>query len=296
MTAERPLSALPPGQAVADPAPDRHVRNVVARSGTSFFMGMRVLPPDRRRAMYAIYAFCREVDDIADEPGQPDDKRAALAEWRAEIARLYAGRPARPTARALLQPVKQFALPQEEFLAVIAGMETDTAQAVRMQGVDDLMDYCRKVAVAVGRLSVCAFGVPARPGPQIADALGNAFQLTNILRDMKKDADMNRLYLPGDLLKAHGVAADAPPHSVLSDPGLAGVCGALVSMARAQYAEGDRLLAQTGQRKMRAAVIMKEVYRRTLDRLEARGWQRLDDPVGLSRAQKVMLALRYGLL
>ena len=136
--------------------------------------------------MYAIYAFCREVDDIADTPGANADKHRALAAWRDEIARLYAGRPKWPTTRALLRPVQRFDLPREEFLAVIDGMESDAAPTVRIRTLDDLLDYCRKVAGAVGALSVCAFGVPQHPGPRIAETLGNALQLTNILRDLKE--------------------------------------------------------------------------------------------------------------
>ena len=126
---------------------------------------MRVLPAAGRRAMHAIYAFCREVDDIADEPGEIADKKLALAAWREEIDRLYAGQPEWPTTRALLSSVQRFDLPREEFLAVIDGMEIDAAPVVRMRDLDDLLGYCRKVAGSVGVLSVHAFGVPRHPGP-----------------------------------------------------------------------------------------------------------------------------------
>ena len=162
------------------------MNRVVARSGTSFLWGMRVLPAERRRAMYAIYAFCREVDDIADEPGEVADKRRALAAWREEIDRLYAGRPEWLTTRALQAPVHRFELPREEFLAIIDGMEIDAAPTVRMRRLPDLLDYCRKVAGSVGILSVHTFGVPMHPGPRIAEVLGNALQLTNILRDSRR--------------------------------------------------------------------------------------------------------------
>ena len=172
--------------------PLAHVKRIVAQSGTSFLWGMRALPAERRHAMYAIYAFCREVDDVADEPGEMDDKMRALTAWRGEIARLYAGQPSWPTTRALLQPVQHFNLPQEEFLAVIDGMEADAAPTVRMQTLDELLNYCRKVAGAVGMLSIHAFGVPQHPGPRFAETLGTALQLTNILRDLKEDAALQR--------------------------------------------------------------------------------------------------------
>ena len=255
---------------------------------------MRVLPAERRRAMHAIYAFCREVDDIVDEPGEVADKRRALAAWREEIDRLYAGRPKLLTTRALLAPVRQFDLPRAEFLAVIDGMEIDAAPAVRMHGLDDLLDYCRKVAGSVGVLSVHVFGVPRDPGPRIAEVLGNALQLTNILRDLKEDAEMHRVYVPQEMLDRHGIAASSPS-ALFVHPGFAAVCADLAGLARGYYAEADRLLTELGWRKMRPAVLMMAVYRETLDRLEKRGWKRIGGPIRLSRARKMWLGLQYGI-
>ena len=272
-----------------------HVSRVVARSGTSFLWGMRVLPAERRRAMHAIYAFCREVDDIVDEPGEAVDKRRSLAAWREEIDRLYAGRPQWPTTRALLQPVRRFDLPREEFLAMIDGMEIDAAPAVRMRRLDDLLDYCRKVAGSVGVLSVHAFGVPRHPGPRIAEALGNALQLTNILRDLREDAALERLYVPREMLDRNGVRASSPD-AVFVHPGFAGACEELAALARGYYSEADRLLKEFGWRRMRPAVLMMAVYRETLDRLEERGWRRVGSPIRLTHARKMWIGLQYGLL
>ena len=276
------------------PDPWEHVNRVVEESNSSFLWGMRVLPRERRRAMYAIYAFCREVDDIADEPGEIAEKRRGLAGWRKEIGRLYDGRPTRPTTRALLRPVRLFDLPRDEFLAVIDGMETDAAPAVRMQSLDDLLAYCRRVAVAVGVLSVHAFGVPGEPGARIARALGTAFQLTNVLRDLKEDAALARLYVPLDSLAKHGVPHDSLDAALLH-PRFADVCEEMVDLARAHYTEADRLIGELGSRRMRPAVVMMAVYRETLDLLQARGWARLDDRVGLPRRRKIWIALRHGL-
>ena len=276
------------------PEPWAHVNRVVEQSSSSFFWGMRVLPGERRRAMYAIYAFCREVDDVADEPGEIADKRRALAGWREEIRRLYAGRPTRPTTRALLGPLQRFDLPRDEFLAVIDGMETDAAPAVRMQTLDDLLSYCRKVAGAVGMLSVHAFGVPQDPGPRIAEALGNTFQLTNVLRDLKEDAAFQRLYVPLDLLGKHDIDAKSLD-AVFLHPKFADVCAELVELAQGYYNEADRLIRELGSRRMRPAVVMMAVYRETLERLQARGWKRIDDPIRLTRARKIWLAVRHGL-
>ena len=224
--------ARPQETVTGDPVdPLTHVHRVVARSGTSFLWGMRVLPAERRHAMYAIYAFCREVDDVADEPGETAEKKLGLADWRDEIARLYAGEPQRLTTRALLQPVRRFDLPREEFLAVIDGVEIDAAPTVRMPTLDDLLNYCRKVAGAVGMLSIHAFGVPRDPGYEIAEALGNAVQLTNILRDVKEDAEIERLYVPLEMVEKHGVV-DGSLGSLFVQPGFAVACADLAELAR----------------------------------------------------------------
>lgn len=275
--------------------PWTHVHRVVARSGTSFLWGMRVLPAERRRAMYAIYAFCREVDDLADEPGDSGEKLRGLAAWREEITRLYAGEPRWLTTRALLQPVQRYDLPQREFLAVIDGVEIDAAPAVRMGSLEDLLGYCRKVAGAVGMLSIHAFGVPRDPGYQIAETLGNAVQFTNILRDVKEDAANQRLYVPLDLMRRHGVR-ERPLTEVWSQPGFAAACAELAAIARDHYTATERLLARLGRRQTRPIVLMMAVYRETLRLLEERGWTRMERPVRLGGPRKLWLALRHGLL
>ena len=295
MSISHPPGTAGNGSTGADVDPWAHVNRVVAHSGTSFLWGMRVLPAAGRRAMHAIYAFCREVDDIADEPGEVADKRRALAAWREEIDRLYAGRPEWPTTRALLKSVQRFDLPREEFHAVIDGMEVDAAATVRMRDLDDLLDYCRKVAGSVGILSVHAFGVPRHPGPRIAETLGNALQLTNILRDLREDAALQRLYVPQEMLHRHGVEATTLD-AVLAHPEFAGVCEELAGLARGYYREADRLLTELGWRRMRPAVLMMAVYRETLDRLEERGWRRIGGPIRLTRARKMWLGLQYGFL
>ena len=189
-----------------------HVREVTERSGTSFFWAMRLLEPARRDAMFAIYAFCREVDDIADEGGTAEAKRQGLAEWRREIDRLYAGAPTRPTTRALLRPVAAYGLLREDFLAVIDGMEMDALRDIRAPSLAELELYCARVAGAVGLLSVRAFGDRSETARKLALAEGKALQLTNILRDLAEDAGRGRLYLPRELLEKHGIAAsDLPP-------------------------------------------------------------------------------------
>ena len=272
-----------------------HVNGIIARSGTSFLWTMKVIAPERRRAMYAIYAFCREVDDIADNAGDVISRLDALDAWRAEIDCLYGGSPTMPTARALDQAVRRFELPREEFLAIIDGVETDVSPRVEMTATDDLLAYCRRVAGAVGVLMIHVFGITGPPGPVMAQTMGNAFQITNILRDLVDDAKAGRLYVPRDILARHGIGA-APPAEVLDHPAFAGVCAELAGMARRHYAEADRLLSEIGRRRIRPIVAMMKVYSEILDLLERRGWNRLDVPVKPPKVRLVWLALRYGLV
>lgn len=269
-----------------------HARRIVERSGSSFRLGMRVLPPDRRAAMYAIYAFCREVDDIADEPGDAAGKLARLAAWRDEIESLYVGRPRYPTAQALLDPVRAFKLPKTEFLAVIDGMEMDAREAIWGPSYADLFLYCRRVAGAVGMLSIHAFGETRPPAPDLAVSLGNALQLTNILRDVHEDALAGRLYLPRELLDKHGVTATSAAE-LLADPAVARVCADLAEVAREAFTVSAYQMQRLDRRRIRPAILMMAVYRQTFEMLRQRGWNRLDQPVRLSRWAKIRLVLRH---
>jgi phytoene synthase len=275
--------------------PCAFARSVVQRSGTSFFWGMRLLPEAKRTAMYAIYAFCREVDDIADDPAPVALKQRRLAEWREEIARVYDGAPKLPIGRALAAPVAAFGLRREDFLAVIAGMETDAAERLRLATVAELDQYCDRVACAVGRLSVRVFGVQEPDAAALADAQGRALQLTNILRDLHDDAGRDRLYLPTDMLRTHGIQA-REPDEVLRDDRLPALCDLLAVRADAYFAQTRRILSRCDRRQVRPARIMMEVYERILRRLIARGWRRASEPVGLSSGAKLWIAVRHGML
>jgi phytoene synthase len=285
-------STLSPAAATAA---NHHVHEVVRRSGTSFLWGMRVLPKARREAMFAIYAFCREVDDIADGPDTPDEKLARLEEWRAEIALLYEGRPTRPTTRALAGPVADYDLPRDEFLAIIDGMEMDAREAMVAPGLEDFELYCRRVAGAVGMLSIHAFGAREAQAREIAVTLGEALQITNILRDLAEDGARGRLYLPRELLAAHGIGSH-DPQAVLEHPGLAPASAELAARARARFRRTRELMASCDRRPLKPCVLMMQVYERVLARLEARGWNRPREPVRVSKAEKLWIALRYGLL
>jgi squalene synthase HpnD len=275
---------------------EAHVRDVVVGSGTSFYWGMRMLPLAKRKAMYAIYAFCREVDDIADGDAPVAAKLCELGDWRREVDVLYAGgRPERATALALIEPVARFDLPAVEFHAMIDGMEMDAGGAMQAPPLAELIRYCRCVAGAVGLLSIRVFGDHSEEVRCGALALGEALQLTNILRDLCEDAARGRLYLPKELLEQHRVRAGEPIET-LRDPGLGAVCDAVAARAAARFADAERHFDHGDRHALRPALIMMHVYRRTLDRLIARGWHRLEAPVRLTRPERLWLALRYGLL
>ncbi|NIA69836.1 presqualene diphosphate synthase HpnD [Pelagibius litoralis] len=270
------------------------VRAIATGSGSSFLWGMRLLPKPRRDAMYAIYAFCRAVDDIADDEGAAADKLSRLAVWREEIERLYGGTPQTPITLALQQPVRDYGLPKEEFLAVIDGMEMDAREDICAPDMATFRLYCRRVAGAVGVLSVHAFGATEPEARDLALAEGDALQFTNILRDIAEDAGRGRLYLPREILLRHGIDS-RDPTTVAADPRLPAVCFDLAAMAQERFTESRRLMAACRRGPMRPARIMLAVYQRLLTRLQQQGWNDISLRVRLPKAEKLWLALRNGL-
>ena len=286
------MSALP---ADTDAGARAEIRAQVRAAGTSFYWAMRLLPQERREAMFAIYAYCRVIDDIADSDDPPAKKRAELAEWRAEVDRIFTGTPCLPLARVLARTAARYELHRADFLQLIDGMEMDAGEAIRAPSLAELDLYCDRVASAVGRLSVRIFGDDGADADRVAYALGRALQLTNILRDLVEDAARGRLYLPRELLARHGIKSTEPA-IVLADPRVIGVCADIADMAEARFAEAQRAMALCKPGTMRPAAVMAGVYRATLDRLRKRGWTRLDQPAPVPKLTKIWLALRYGLL
>lgn len=274
----------------------REATQSVKKSGTSFAAGMAILPRPRREAMHAIYAFCRAVDDIADDPAMSvAEKRARLADWRCEIDRLYEGAPTFPAAVALEEPVRAYDLPKAEFLMMIDGMEMDAEGPIVAPSFERLFGYTRRVAGSVGLLSMPAFGAPkGEASDRFALALGDALQLTNILRDVAEDASIGRVYLPAELLDKHGAPMDAA--GVAARPGaLAPVARELAGVAMRKFAEARAALRDLDWRTVRPALLMMGAYEAYLRKMTARGWDRVGDPVSLSKAEKLFIAVRYGL-
>src|ERR1700704_3128904 len=252
---------------------------------------MRILPRAQREAMFEIYSFCRQVDDIADSSGPRGERRDELDRWRADIDALYAGR-AIPRTQGLVAPVKDFALKREDFHAIIEGMEMDVVADIRAPDDATLDRYCDRVASAVGRLSVRVFGMEDRDGVALAHHLGRALQLTNILRDLDEDAAFGRLYLPSEALRGAGIAA-TDPATVLASPALGKVCARLVERARAHFAQAGEIMARSPRRTVRAPRIMGEAYRLILDSLVDRGWSPPRRSIHLSRARLLWIIMRH---
>jgi len=270
----------------------RHAFRKVKESGTSFGPGMQILSKKRRSAMYAIYAFCRDVDDIADESAAPDKKRAGLETWRAEIDRVFLGAPQCPIGVALLEHVRRFDLPKEEFRLLIEGMEMDAEGPIVAPTWEGLFAYTRRVAGAVGMLSMPVFGAPKNQAAEdFALALGDALQLTNILRDVEEDAREGRLYLPYELLKKHDCAVT--PHEIADSPELPAARAELAQVAREKFARARAALDELDWKILRPALLMMGVYERYLEKMTQRGWANGQPKVRLSNLEKALIATRW---
>jgi phytoene synthase len=273
------------------------IRRKVEAAGSSFYSAMRLLPRERRDGMYAIYAFCREVDDIADDTDtSPERKIAALDAWRSEIDALYdGGSPRSLVGRALRHPVLCYSLRRADFHAVIDGMEMDATEDIRAPDMAALDLYCARVAAAVGHLSVHVFGDPSPDAHAVADSLGRALQLTNILRDLDEDARRGRLYLPREILERHCIRT-IEPLQVLRHPALPAACRDLAATAERHFDEAGRAMARCSRHAMRPAAIMGAFYRALLDALVRSEWRDPGRRVGLSKPRKLWLVLRHGIL
>jgi phytoene synthase len=255
---------------------------------------MRILPREQREAMFQIYSFCRQVDDIADSTGPRAERLAALQQWRDDIDALYRGNPP-PRLRDYVASVRKFGLQREDFLAIIDGMEMDVPQEIRAPDSATLDLYCDRVASAVGRLSVRVFGLETDDGILLAHHLGRALQLTNILRDIDEDAGIGRLYLPREELQKAGITS-TDPLKVAADPALPKVCAVLVERARAHFAKADEVMARHPRRVVRAPKIMSKYYRAILHLLITRGFATPRTPVRVGKLARLAIVLRHAFI
>jgi phytoene synthase len=280
--------------ATATPMPDAMSVDALPAKSSSFYTAMRLLPKDRREAMYAVYAFCRAVDDVADDGGPAEVRRAELVRWGADIDALYAGRPA-PRVQDLVVPVRRYGLLREDFHAVIDGMAMDAFEDIVAPDEATLDLYCDRVASAVGRLSVRIFGVPEAEGIALAHHEGRALQLTNILRDIDEDAERGRLYLPREKLTAIGLTNPTPQDAV-DHPAIGDVCAAVAREAQEHYRQTWAIIARCPRKVTKAPRLMAAAYRLYLDAVLARGWARPRARVKPGKAALLAVALKHGIV
>ncbi|GJD32497.1 Presqualene diphosphate synthase [Methylobacterium adhaesivum] len=280
--------------ATATPMPETLSADALPAKSSSFYTAMRLLPKERREAMYAVYAFCRAVDDVADDGGPADMRRAELVRWGADIDALYAGRPA-PRVRDLVEPIRRYGLLREDFHAVIDGMAMDAFEDIVAPDEVTLDLYCDRVASAVGRLSVRIFGIPEAEGIALAHHEGRALQLTNILRDIDEDATRGRLYLPREKLRAIGLT-DPTPQAAIDHPRIGEVCAALAEEAEEHYRQTWAIIARCPRKVTKAPRLMAAAYRLYLDAVLARGWAKPRARVKPGKAALIAVALKHGII
>jgi phytoene synthase len=270
--------------------PDEYCRSKAAQSGSSFYYSFLFLPQERRRAITALYAFCREVDDAVDEPSDPSAARAALQWWRGEVARLFAGNPQHPVTRALAPWTTPYGISEARLNEIMDGMEMDLSQT-RYLDFSALKVYCHRVAGVVGALAAGIFGYRNAKTLEYADRLGLAFQLTNIIRDVGEDARKNRLYLPMDELREFGVTA-ADVLNARHTENFVRLMRFQAERARRCYDEAYALLPPEDRRAQRPGLVMGAIYRTLLDEIAEDDFQVLKQRVALTPVRKLWIAWR----
>ena len=270
--------------------PEEYCQQKAASSGSSFYYSFMFLPPNRRRAITALYAFCREVDDVVDECQDLQIASTKLAWWRQEVAKLYAGKPEHPVTQALLPVIAEFAVPQEQLLEIIDGMEMDLQQS-RYLDFKALSLYCYRVASVVGLLAAEIFGFQDRKTLKYAHDLGMAFQLTNIIRDVGEDARRGRVYLPMDELKRFEVPVADILNARHSD-NFRKLMELQIERAEQFYAQAMSMLPAVDRKTQRPGLVMAAIYRTLLEEIKNDGCLVLNQRTSLTPIRKLWIAWR----
>ncbi len=269
-------------------SPDEYCQQKAAQSGSSFYYSFLFLPPERRRAITALYAFCREVDDTVDEIADPHIARTKLIWWRQELGAMQAGNPTHPVTKALLPHLQAFSIEHKYLLAIVDGMEMDLDQT-RYLDFAGLQKYCWHVASVVGILSAGIFGATQPETLQYAEKLGLAFQLTNIIRDVGEDARKGRIYLPINELQQFGVTA-ADILNARHSENFEKLMKFQADRAQAMYDAAFALLPKADRRAQRPGLIMAAIYRALLTEIELDGFHVLNQRISLTPIRKLWLA------
>ena len=271
-------------------SPDEYCQRKAAASGSSFYYSFRFLPDEQRRAILALYAFCREVDDLVDDCHDAGVARLKLQWWREEIGRAFQGRPQHPVTQALQEPLARHNLPEEYFQEILDGMEMDLTHT-RYPDFSSLALYCYRAAGVVGLLAAEIFGYRERGTQQYATDLGTALQLTNILRDVREDAQRGRIYLPQDELRAAGVREDDILQGI-GTPQLQALLAQQAARARDYYQRAEQALPEADRAAQRSGLVMANIYRTLLDEIEADGFRVLERRVSLTPLRKLWITWR----
>jgi phytoene synthase len=270
--------------------PQQYCQEKASASGSSFYYSFVFLPKTKREAITALYAFCREVDDIADECTDLNIAKTKLAWWRKEISNLYAGTPQHPVSKALAEPIKSYQLSEEHFLEIIDGMEMDCDQN-RYGSFKELQLYCYRVASVVGLLSASIFGYSNRNTLKYAHDLGMAFQLTNIVRDVGEDARRGRIYLPLDEIAKVGLSEHDILHGVESEK-VKELLEFQIERAESFYDKALRALPPEDRKAQKTGLMMAAIYRTLLREIKADGAEKvLNTKTSLGGLRKIWLAL-----
>ncbi len=268
--------------------PDEYCQQKAAQSGSSFYYSFLFLPMERRRAITALYAFCREVDDVADDVVDVGIARTKLAWWRTEVVNTYQGNPQHPVGKALMPIVKTFGLPQEKLHEIIDGMEMDLTHH-RYADFQTLQLYCYRVASVVGQLSAMIFGYTEQKTLDYAHDLGMAFQLTNIIRDVGEDARRDRIYLPQDELAKFGLQSADIINGKYSD-NFNKLMQFQTARAEKYYDQAFAALPAADRKTQRAGLIMASIYRTLLHEIAHEKFQVLHQRIALTPLRKLWLA------
>lgn len=270
--------------------PEQYCQAKAARSGSSFYYSFLFLPPAQRAAIVALYAFCREVDDIVDDCLDASVARTKLKWWRDEVGRLFTGTPQHPVTQALAPSLQTFNLPQEHFIEVIDGMEMDLDYNA-YPSFRELTLYCHRVASMVGLMSAEIFGYEDRGTLRYAQELGMAFQLTNIVRDVREDAQRGRVYLPEDEMANFGVTR-ADLLELKDSEGLHALLEFQTQRAREYYRKAFASLPDVDRARQRSGIIMAAIYQATLTEVERDGFQSMQHRIYLTPIRKLWIAWR----
>ncbi len=268
--------------------PDQYCQDKAAKSGSSFYYSFLFLPPEQKQAIIALYAFCREVDDVVDECDDPSVARIKLEWWRSEINNLFENAPQHPVTQALTTSIDRYNLPKEHFLEIIDGMAMDLDQ-FSYDSFKELSLYCYRVASVVGLMAAEIFGYQDRQTLKYAHNLGIAFQLTNIIRDVAEDSTRGRIYLPADEMKQFGVAVDDILQLKMSDS-VRQLIEFQTQRAKDYYQKAFELLPESDRFQQRSGLIMAAIYRKTLDEIEADGFNVLERRISLTPLRKLWIA------